>query len=312
MMKRDTVMNGVLSLLAASRVQADKVPPVDCTMHLSVFDIDGTLLVTRGREIVRSPGGLRSCVHPLVEECRKLLPNGTQSDYRFSGEEEYYGDDFSLLQTAAVIQQSATSLRTSNSLPCSEVAILTARGSSPGWIAGQLSKRLGLQQHIRPDLVKPVYNVDFERAMLDATGRLGSTAERKAFALGQLIGDVGPEVVTFLDDMALNLKEAAAYMEARHGAVRFVPELVPLQASIDACTEMGWNFLELIDFQCHDMPRSQSMNELVKSLQRCPLAERIHERMDAHARHSRCELQGPARCTLEQSWRSVEDRTHSY
>eukprot|EP00322_Chrysochromulina_rotalis_P029036 CAMPEP_0115828370 /NCGR_PEP_ID=MMETSP0287-20121206/537_1 /TAXON_ID=412157 /ORGANISM="Chrysochromulina rotalis, Strain UIO044" /LENGTH=315 /DNA_ID=CAMNT_0003281581 /DNA_START=14 /DNA_END=961 /DNA_ORIENTATION=- len=250
--------------------------------HLVVFDIDGTLLVTKGREIVESPDGLRACVHPLVEECRELLPNGTTSDFRFSGEEEYQGDAFSLFQTAAVIERTATKLRASHSQPCSEaqVAILTARGSSSGWIAEQLSRRLGLQQHIRPDLVKPVYNIDFETAMLDATGHLGSTAQRKAFALGQLIDELGPETVTFLDDMASNLKEAGDYVGTRHSVLRYVPELIPLQDSINACTEIGWDFLHLIEFQCHDVPRSQSMNSLVEALQRCLLAQRlgIHER----------------------------------
>lgn len=237
---------------------------------LAVFDVDGTLLVSHGREIVTSPNGMRAAVHPLVEPCASVLPNGCQSDFAFSGEEDLNGDTFGLLQRACVIEPVADVLRRLVEDPSAEVAILTARGHDPSWLAHALSEKLQLARPLRPELVMTVYSAGFEKGMLANAGSLGRTADRKAYALGQMIAATSPSDVAFYDDMPANLDKASEYMVKAHPSLVYQPHAVPASASAAACAASNVDFKEIAHFQCRD--EGGAPNALVEAMLQTELA----------------------------------------
>lgn len=233
---------------------------------LAVFDIDGTLLVSHGREIITSADGLRCAVHPLVEPCGASLPKGVDSNFAYSGEEDLNGDAYALLQNALEIEPIAARMRELLEAPASEVecAILTARGHNPSWLAHALSTKLRLARPLSAECVKTVYSAGFESAMMEACGSLGRTADRKAFALGQLIGASNPTHVQFFDDMPSNLEKAASYMAKAHPTLVYTEQAVPPALATAACEANNVDLRELCHFQCRD--DDGPPNSLVRTL----------------------------------------------
>jgi len=247
------------------------------TDTLAVFDLDGTLIVSKGREVVTTADGLRACLHPLMEHsCQSALPAGCASDFACCGEEDQHGDPYQLLHNATLIRPIADRLRALLDRPANEceVAILTARGHDPTWLASTLTRKLQLRRPLRPDLVHPVYSPAFEAAMTATTGRLGRTAERKAFAIGRMIELVRPSDVHFWDDLPSNVDAVTTIMQAEHADLDYHPHLVPLECSLKACEEAGVDVREICHFQCRDEAGAPP-NSLVQSLLATPIAAQI-------------------------------------
>ena len=92
---------------------------IQSTPHavLAIFDIDGTLLVSSGREIV-SYGGRRAAIHPLMEPATAALLDEDdlasafsvsdvhlERSYAYAGEEDSHGDRYRLIESASVIER---------------------------------------------------------------------------------------------------------------------------------------------------------------------------------------------------------------
>ena len=239
---------------------------------LAIFDVDGTLLVSKGREVVTSPQGLRAAIHPLVEPCGSALPSGCSSDFAFSGEEDLNGDAFALVANACIIEPVAERLRKLMSSEEAEVAILSARGHDPVWLAKALTEKLQLARPLDPKLVMTVYSAGFEADMPPAVAA-GRTADRKAHALGLMISRVAPSKVEFYDDMPANLEKAASYMSKAHAGVTFRAMPVPAADSIAACSACNVDYRELIYFQCRD--EAGAPNALVDAMMSTELAVQL-------------------------------------
>lgn len=94
---------------------------------LYVFDMDGTLLVSRGREIISDADtGSRAAIHPLIEK-HVVKRKNSASSYAYCGEEDAHGDPCDLIASSSVIESVAAVLRRGLADPRSEVAVLTAR-----------------------------------------------------------------------------------------------------------------------------------------------------------------------------------------
>ncbi len=265
---------------------------------LAVFDVDGTLLVSHGREIVQfapqlAPGTLagdelshgepmgepmRVALHPLLEVAvRPFLPEGCRSDFSHSGEEDQSGDPHSLIQKACVVEPVAEVLRTFLESEHCDVALLTARGHSPEWLADELYQKLRLTKRIRPELVKCVYSSAFDARL--AAGGVGDgvdsgTSARKAFAIAEMIDLCSPAEVRFYDDMKENLEGVKDAVTGQYPHVGFYAHLVPFELSLDACEAAGVDVRELIHPQCRD-EHAQGLppNPLVQKLLKVPSAQ---------------------------------------
>mmetsp|Transcript_6245 Transcript_6245/g.18924 ORF Transcript_6245/g.18924 Transcript_6245/m.18924 type:complete len:286 (-) Transcript_6245:147-1004(-) len=231
------------------------------TASLWVFDLDGTLLVSHGREIIEV-AGMRAGIHPLIEaHVSCALPRERRSDYRYCGEEDAHGDPHGLIMTAAVIEPVASKLRAVMGQSDAEAAILTARAHDPTWLSEELAAKLQLARPIRPDLIQCVYSNDFEENVCR-----GSTAERKAAALDILVRRAGtPRTIHFFDDVKTNLE-----CVERHFADPAKPDLrahlVDFQHSLDALSAAKIDPADVFHPQCRD-ERKDEPNDLVKAIQ---------------------------------------------
>lgn len=265
---RPTLMVSPNSTIAANLDAL--VPP----RTLAVFDVDGTLLVSKGREIL-TYGQDRVALHPLIEvACRGALPAGCSSEFAYSGEEDLNGDEFQLLRSAHVILPVAEQLRAMHERDDCDVAILTARGHAPEWLAAALTAKLKLRTPLRPELVMTVYSAGFEAEMTASAGSLGRTEQRKAWALGQMIERTEPTSVHFFDDMLPNREAALRYMKAQQAEISFEAHDVPLEACVAACVADGACVKELIHPQCRD-ERARPPNALVRALLASPAAHEL-------------------------------------
>lgn len=166
--------------------------------ELHVFDMDGTLLVSRGREIIVDEAtGARAAVHPLIE-AHVTKPPRHSSSYAFCGEEDAHGDPFDLIENAVVVPGAAAAMRAAAARPGCGVAVLTARAHDAAWLADKLSQKLGLPRGaLSPARVLCVYHAAF--------GASGSTSARKNAALLRLVAQTRPRRVVFYDDVAANV-----------------------------------------------------------------------------------------------------------
>ena len=243
--------------------------------RLVVFDVDGTLLISKGREIVTSANGLRACIHPLVEPfCSGAIPDGCSSNFAYSGEEDLNGDEYNLLRDATLIPPIAERIKELCALPADEcaVAILTARGHNPKWLAAALTSKLQLKRPIEPSLVFTVYSNCFEREEGLTRRALGRTEERKAYALGKLIELAQPSHVEFFDDMAPNRDAAIRYMSREHDTIQFTSHDVPVSMVKAALSIEGIDIRELTHFQCRD-EMGTGYNTLVQALLQTEVAK---------------------------------------
>jgi hypothetical protein len=93
--------------------------------------VDGTLLVSKGREIL-TYGQDRVALHPLIEvACRGALPAGCSSEFAYSGEEDLNGDEFQLLRSAHVILPVAEQLRAMHERDDCDVASASRASHAP-------------------------------------------------------------------------------------------------------------------------------------------------------------------------------------
>lgn len=149
-----------------------------------------------------------------------------------------------------------------------------------------LSEKLGLKRPLRPELVYPVYSAQFEAEMRGVSGGLGRTAERKAFAIGQMILTVSPSTVHFWDDLEPNIEAVTRIMKAEHPALPFEPHFVPVEASMKACTAAGVDIREICHFQCRD--ETGPPNPLVQRLLETAVAKQFglvgYERPVSHTK----------------------------
>ena len=242
--------------------------------RLAVFDVDGTLLISKGREIVTSANGLRACIHPLVEPfCSGAIPDGSSSNFAYSGEEDLNGDEYNLLRDATLIPPIARD-KGAVCAACRRmpVAILTARGHNPKWLAAALTSKLQLKRPIEPSLVFTVYSNCFEREEGLTRRALGRTEERKAYALGKLIELARPSHVDFFDDMAPNRDAAIRYMSREHDTIQFTSHDVPVSMVKAALSIEGIDIRELTHFQCRD-EMGTGYNTLVQALLQSEVAK---------------------------------------
>mmetsp|Transcript_337 Transcript_337/g.646 ORF Transcript_337/g.646 Transcript_337/m.646 type:complete len:340 (+) Transcript_337:159-1178(+) len=241
---------------------------------LAVFDVDGTLLVTQGREIIVDSNGMRAAVHPLMEPVATPVTSSLMytSDYTHAGEEDQTEDTFQLIMNACIIEPIAEKCRTFAEHEDCDVAIISARGHNPDWLARQLEMKLGLKRPLAAENVKCVYSDAFEQQFkaAKAEGEDG-TSDRKALALKQLIESCQPSVIHFFDDVASNLDGACAFVASAHPEMTLHTHLVPYELSEAACAAAGVDICDLLHFQCRD---EEEPNELVKSLVSLPEAKR--------------------------------------
>ena len=170
--------------------------------------MDGTLLVSRGREIIVDEAtGARAAVHPLIE-AHVTKPPRHSSSYAFCGEEDAHGDPFDLIENAVVVPGAAAAMRAAAARPGCGVAVLTARAHDAAWLADKLSQKLGLPRGaLSPARVLCVYHAAF--------GASGSTSARKNAALLRLVAQTRPRRVVFYDDVAANVAGARRLFDAR-------------------------------------------------------------------------------------------------
>lgn len=190
-------------------------------------------------------------------ESHVALPSERRSDYRYCGEEDAHGDPHALIDTAAVIEPVAASLREALARQDSEVAILTARAHDASWLCDRLTTKLRLPRRL--SLVQCVYSRDFEREVCD-----GTTAARKAAALDLLVARCRPRVVHFFDDVEENVRFAQSHFNDR-ATPRLVPHLIDFQHSLDALDAAGIDAADVFHPQCRD---ENDMNDLVADIQK--------------------------------------------
>lgn len=237
--------------------------------ELYVFDLDGTLLVSPGREIIEHDGN-RAGIHPVIEEhVASVLPRDRRSDYRHCGEEDLHDDPHELIESAAVIASTAAKLREVLGRGEAEAAILTARAHDSAWLSQKLEKALGLPRAIRPDLIMCVYSRDFDK-MGDH-----STASRKAAAVRILVQRSAPDVAYVYDDVEKNLDAIEATLKP---IIRVETFLVPFDAALEALRDHGYDPHHFFDVQCRD-EYDMEPNALVQVLRRTISASNLTHKL---------------------------------
>ena len=219
------------------------------SMHrtLWTFDLDGTLLVSHGREIIES-NGMCAGIHPLIV-AHVELPVDRASDFRYCGEEDMHGDPHGLIETAAVIEPVAAILRRAVAAG-GQVAILSARAHDAVWLSERLTTKFNLPRgSIRPELIQCVYSRSFEDAIC-----CGRTPERKAAALKVLIERAKADAVHFFDDLQENIDFAVANVGT---PIRLYPHLVDFDHALEALKNAGTDPLDVF----HPQLRPDRINE---------------------------------------------------
>lgn len=268
----------LLALLCVGRTQQvresgdPRAAPSDFSASdraLAIFDVDGTLLVTAGRELATHSSGERVAVHPLMEGALEELDGGgggnaTRSvppppwvdrSYAHAGEEDVHGDPYRLIERSCVLGPRVAALRAALADGRTSVAVLSARAHDPAWLAAQLRAKLRLPAPLDPALVQTVFSAPFEaRLPRRADGGAWGTAARKAYALGELLRAVRPARAAFYDDVGANLEAAAAHAAAEFPAVAFEAHLVGFDESVAACAAEGIDLRERLHFQPRDAP----------------------------------------------------------
>ena len=245
--------------------------------ELHVFDMDGTLLVSRGREIIVDEAtGARAAVHPLIE-AHVTKPPRHSSSYAFCGEEDAHGDPFDLIENAVVVPGAAAAMRAAAARPGCGVAVLTARAHDAAWLADKLSQKLGLPRGaLSPARVLCVYHAAF--------GASGSTSARKNAALLRLVAQTRPRRVVFYDDVAANVDGARRLFDARGDLPPLETVLVPLAESLAALEAAGEDVVDALHPQCRDS--TGSLNPLVMDLQDQLAKEPLLRRLSSGSIHA--------------------------
>lgn len=253
----------VAHLFWQSKKATKAAPPVVARV-LTVLDMDGTLLVSRGREIVTDDRDNRAAIHPLIER-HVTRPAGATSSYAHCGEEDAHGDPHDLIGGATVVASTAAVLRRCLADPRATVAILTARAHDAAWLAARLEAKLGLETGALPPAnVVCVYSREFEARAPPAA--LASTPARKNAALALLVAAHAPDAVHFYDDDASNVDGARAFFASRGDLPPLAGHLVPLARSLEALADDGVDVDDLLHPQCRDSVGSS--NSLVRDLER--------------------------------------------
>lgn len=221
---------------------------------LAVFDLDGTIFVSAGREILHH-GGDCAALHPLMEpvvEAELDAISGLSHDYTYAGEEDLHdGDHFRLIERASTIEPIAQQLRR-HLAEGHKIGILSARGHDATWLAGTLERKLHLEAgSLDPSLVQAVYSKRFEETSgLPMNGPSAATPARKALAFEALLEASGASEVHYYDDVADNLKTVRARARALSPRVTMHAHLVPYALSVEACEKAGVDIRELLHFGC--------------------------------------------------------------
>ena len=243
---------GLLAALAA--VLLPVVLSLDAKPVLAVFDLDGTIFVSAGREIIHH-GGDCAALHPLMEpvvEAELDAISGLSHDYTYAGEEDLRdGDHFRLIERASTIEPIAQQLR-QHLAEGHKIGILSARGHEARWLAERLERKLHLEAgSIDPSLVQAVYSKRFEETSgLPMNGPSAATPARKALAFEALLEASGASEVYYYDDVEDNLKTVRARALAHSPRVTMPAHLVPYELSVEACEKAGVDIRELLHFGC--------------------------------------------------------------
>ena len=217
---------------------------------LAIFDLDGTLFVSAGREIIHH-GGDCAAIHPLMEPHveAELDAADLVHDYTFVGSGA--GDEFRLIERASTVEPIAQQLR-QYVADGHKIAILSARGHDASWLAERLERKLHLEVgSIDPRLVQTVYSKRFEETSgLPMHGPSAATPARKALAFEMLLEASGASEVHYFDDVEDNLKTVLAHALTHSPRVTVHTHFVPYALSVEACERAGVDIRELLHFGC--------------------------------------------------------------
>ena len=295
----DISLNDFLTRTHIRHSAGDQYPANESTGVLAVFDLDGTLLVSAGREIITSPDGeCMAAVHPLVEPAFGTLvkPGGNntiQRSYRYAGEEDSFGDEYELLDRACIIEPVAERLR-SHLARGDAVAILSARAHDPRWLANVLTRKLHLTEALRPELIKCVYSRSFEATLPMRGANEGwSVPRRKAHAFADLLRATASRESHFFDDMADNLHAVSSFAAEHFPLVAFHSHPVTYEEAVAACASDGVDIREFLHPQCRhggglplSLPNSEAPQPLTSLTARLLESPVARQRIGGYTRPS--------------------------